>query len=1309
MSRDWRPLSATQSGIWFGQQLDPENPAFSVAGYLEIRGDMRDNLFTDAVHRALTATEAARLEFCERDGKPFQRIAEETRYSFTEIAFDSDPDADSRAHAWMRARLDEPVRMHDELVSAALITVSPTLHLFFLRMHHVALDGYAFQLVTARVVETYAAALEHRDLPHDTIGSLEKYWAEEDTYRAGQAYAADRDYWRTRFAGAPPAVTLARIPGPARPAHHVLRRRVEPGPDDMARLRAAITPAAWAATTLAVTAVYLHRMTGTTDPVLGVPVIGRWGRTAKVTPGMMMTTLPVHLHVTPDTVFADLVDQAGQQLRQVLRHQRFALEEVREVFPAGHRVFGPSVNVMPFTYRATVAGLTVEGRALQSGPIDDLSLELRGDLTDVLRIDVTANPDRYTAADVDAHQQRLIRLLLQLAQAPQTRAGHATLLSPDERRQVLEDWNDTHRPVPDDVLPTLLAAQAAATPHAVALITEDGEITYADLDADANRLARHLISCGAGPGQLVAVALPRSAAQVTALLAVLKSGAAYLPLDDTSPPARVSYMLADAGPALLITDRLRYTDLPATPTALILDDPATATAVARQPAAPVTDTHRTRPLRPGDPVYVLYTSGSTGRPKGVVLPHRALINHLAWMSGVFGLDRHDRVLLKTAATFDVSVWEYFWPLLHGATIVVARPGGHRDPAYLAALITRHQVSTVGFVPSMLREFLDEPATKACTTIRRTLCIGETLPADLAARYSRTLGPGLHNLYGPTEAAVAVTGFDCDTGYDPADGVPIGGPGWNTRCYLLDTGGQPVPPGTPGDLYLAGTQIATGYLNRPDLTAAAFPADPFGAPGDRMYRTGDRARRLPDGTLLFLGRTDDQVKIRGNRIELGEIEATLTGHPTIGQAVVVARPDGDGQPHLIAYLVPTPGTTIPAPAALRAYLQTRLAEATIPTTIMTLDTLPLNSSGKVDRAALPDADPATAPAGRVPRNQLEVVLCGLVEEVLTVPRAGIDDDFFDLGGHSLHAARLASRIRTVLGTDLDLRTIFEHPTVARLATRLQSTPTGPDGALDTLLPLRTGGTGIPLFCLPPVTGLSWCYSVLLRHIDPDHPVYGLQARGIGEPGAPLGTMEQMAADHADAITAAFPDGPYHLLGWSFGGLLAYATAAELTRRGHTVPMVALLDAYPSDPLLHTEEHRRVMLDVVLTDFGYDPAMLDGQPLADAHVAGLLKAAGGALADWNVERIEALIRVTGHQLRAARAYRPGPYDGDLLFFTATQSVPINLQTIDYWRPHVRGRIINHDIDARHEHMLRPHVVAEIGPVVAGYRRAGGLSAG
>ncbi len=1307
MSRDWRPLSATQSGIWFGQQLDPGNPAFSVAGYLEISGDMRADLFAGAVHRSLAATEAACLEFREADGTPFQRIAEDARYSFVEVDLAEFPDALSRAHAWMRAHLDEPVRMHgDPLVSAALITVSPTRHLFYLRLHHVALDGFAYQLVAARVLETYAAAVERRDPPDGTIGSLRRYWSEQDAYRAGPAYADDRAYWQSRLAGIPQAVTLARTPGPARPAHRVLRRRTEPGPGEMARLRAAVTPAAWAATVVAVTAVYLHRMTGATDVILGVPVAGRWGRTAKITPGMMMTVLPVRLHVTPGTVFADLVHQAGQELRQVLRHQRFALEEVRAELPAGHRVFGPSVNVMPFTYRATAAGLTVEGRALESGPIDDLSLELRGDLDGVLRIDVTANPDRYTADEVEAHQQRLIRLLLELSEAPRTPAGQASLLSPAELRQVLADWNDTRHPVPDDVLPALLAAQAAATPHAVALVTEDGEVTYADLDARANRLARELIARGAGPGRLVAVALHRSAAQVAALLAVLKSGAAYLPIDDSYPPVRVAFVLADATPALLVTDRLRYTDLPGGPTALILDDPETAAALAQRSGGPVTDAERARPLRPGDPVYVLYTSGSTGRPKGVSLPHRALVNHLAWMSGRFGLDRHDRVLLKTAATFDVSVWEYFWPLLHGATVVVARPGGHRDPAYLAALITRERVSTAGFVPSMLREFLDEPAAKGCTTIRRTLCIGEVLPADLAARYTRVLGPGLHNLYGPTEVAVAVTGFDCDQPYDPAEGVPIGRPGWNTRCYVLDASGRPVPPGSPGELYLAGSQVADGYLNRPGLTATAFPADPFGAPGDRMYRTGDRARQLSDGTLLFLGRTDDQVKIRGNRIEPGEIEAALTGHPAIGQAVVVARPDHDGEPRLVAYLVPAPDTAVPDQPVLRAHLEARLPAATIPATIMTLDALPLTGSGKVDRAALPDPGLGAAPAGRVPRDQVEVVLCGLVEEVLQVPRAGIDDDFFDLGGHSLHAARLASRIRAVLGAELDLRTVFEHPTVARLAARLESAPAGVGGALDTVLPLRTGGTGVPLFCLPPVTGLSWCYSVLLRHIDPGHPVYGLQARGIAEPGTPLGTMEQMAAEHADAICAAHPNGPYHLLGWSFGGLLAYATAAELSRRGRTVEMVALLDSYPSDPLLHTEEHRRVMLDVVLTDFGYDPAMLDGQPLADAHVAGLLKAAGGALADWSTERIEALIRVTGHQLRAARAYRPGPYDGDLLFFTAVQSVPINLQTIDYWRPHVRGRIINHEVDARHEHMLRPHVVAEIGPVVAGYRRTGGL---
>ncbi|MBO4207342.1 non-ribosomal peptide synthetase [Micromonospora echinofusca] len=1327
MADSRRPLSTAQSGVWFGQQLDPASPAYNIGGFADIRGPADLAALENAIGRALAEAEATRLRFGEDGGEPWQTIGAPFEWTPTIVDVRAEPEPVAAAQSWMARDLGRPVSMTDgPLLGAALFRIAADHHLYYLRFHHVVLDAYAFSLFNARIAQIYDATRTGAPCPPTVPGSLPRVWAEEAAYRSSTRFAEDRDHWLARFADRPPVVGLTdRAAGPS---HRVLRRRVDLSAETVDRLRAAVPRGGWNTTVVAAAASYLHRLTGAPDVVLGFPVTGRWGRLAKITPGMMMTILPLRLTIHPGDTFAALTGQAAEEIRHLLRHQRYRLEDLRTDLRAlddGRRLYGPCVNLMPFDYHHQMTGLSTVGHVLESGPVEDLSIDVYGDLdSGRVRIDFTANPARYDLPGITAHQDRFIRLLETLCRHPDTRVDRVPLLTPAEQATAVRPPAGTVRAVPGTVLPALLRTPVTATPHAPALIAADGTtLTYADLDARANRLAHELTARGAGPETVVAVALPRSVDQVVALLAVLKAGAAYLPVDAGQPADRLAFLLADARPTLLLTDRRSRVDLPGVgPATLLLDDPATGSALAARPSTDPTDADRTGPLDPDHPAYLLYTSGSTGHPKGVVVSHRAVVNHLLWMQDRYRLTPDDRVLVKTPAGFDVSVWEYFWPLLTGATAVLVRPDAHRDPRHLAQLIRDRGVTTAGFVPSMLREFVEEPAAAHCVTLRRTLCIGEALPVDLANRYAEVRGPGLENLYGPTETAVAVTAgpayAEGGTGAggadgvtvrasdgDPTDGVPVGGPAWNTRLYLLDQAGQPVPDGTVGELYVGGDQLARGYHDRPALTAERFLPDPFGPPGSRMYRTGDRMRRRADGGLVFVGRTDGQVKIRGNRIELGEIETVLAGHPDVGQAAVVVRAEPGGDQRLVGYLTPVPGRADPQSGAVRAWLADRLPGHMVPAALVVLPTLPSTSNGKVDRAALPTVALTTVVSGRAPRTHHEVVLCGLFAEILEVPLVGVDDSFFALGGHSLHAARLASRIRTVLDADLDLRTVFECPTVAGLADRLATGSGTPGGtrpsALDPLLPLRTAGSGTPLFCLPPVTGLSWCYSALLRHIDGDHPVYGLQSRGLAGGEPPLTSVPAMAADFADRIQAVHP-GPYHLLGWSLGGILAYATATELSRRGAPVELLALLDAYPSDPELHTEEHRRVLLDVVLADFGYDPKLLDGESLDDGRVARIIRDAGGALADWPEERVTALLRTAATNLTAARRYRPEPYDGDLLLFAATLSQPINLQTVEDWRPHVRGRIDDVDIVARHEHMLRPAVIAQVGPILAERRR-------
>ncbi len=554
-------------------------------------------------------------------------------------------------------------------------------------------------------------------------------------------------------------------------------------------------------------------------------------------------------------------------------------------------------------------------------------------------------------------------------------------------------------------LPALFAAQVARTPSAPAVVADGVSVSYVELDRRANRLAHHLIAEGVGPESVVGVCLDRGVELVVALLGIHKAGGAYLPLDPDYPAERVDYMRSDSGATTVVTAAtFARVDGPS-------DDPGTE-------------------VLPAHPAYVIYTSGSTGRPKGVVIEHRGIVNRLVWMQDEYALDGTDRVLQKTPYSFDVSVWEFFWPLITGATLVMARPGGHRDPRYLAETIDTERITTVHFVPSMLRTFLAEPFG-ALPSLRRMICSGEALTADLVTGVHERLGCELHNLYGPTEASVDVTAIRCH----PGEPVTIGRPIANTATHIVDRDLNPV---AEGELCLAGVQLARGYLGRPELTAERFVPNPFGA-GDRLYRTGDLARRRADGTIDYLGRLDHQVKIRGHRIELGEIEAVLTGHPDVHAGVVTVHRPATGEPRLVAYVVPAGRLDV---RTLRGDLGATLPDHMIPALFLTLSALPLTPSGKTDRGALPAPDGARPALGveyAPARTATETALVEIWEHVLDTTPVGIRDPFVELGGQSLTAARICARVRQRFGGHLSAGDLLDAATIERMAELVATAP------------------------------------------------------------------------------------------------------------------------------------------------------------------------------------------------------------------------------------------------------------------------------
>jgi amino acid adenylation domain-containing protein len=777
-------------------------------------------------------------------------------------------------------------------------------------------------------------------------------------------------------------------------------------------------------------------LAGRDDAVFGTVLFGRMqaGAGADRVPGLFINTLPVRLRTATIGVAAAIAGMRDQLADLVVHeHAPLALAQQASGLPAQAPLF-----TSLFNYRHSRGAEGERGPALNG--VEVLHTRDYTNYPVAVSVDETARGFVIGAQTVAAVDPRALcesvrvataAVVAALETAPETPLCQTGVLGEAECRRVLVDWNNTAAIVPPATVPDLFQAQVARTPDAVACVHGQTRLSYCELNAQANRLARLLVARGVGPESLVGVMMERSADLVIALLAVLKAGGAYLPIDPAYPAERIQSMLVDATPALVITEGSRAEVVGAP--RLVLDDPQVQAELVLADGGDLADAARTGRLLPAHPAYVIYTSGSTGRPKGVTVPHAGVVNQLLSLSAATGIDGTDVVLARTSPSFDAAGCELWLPLVNGAAMAMATTEQTRDMRLLEQLIETSRVTIAQLVPSMLRRL--SSATFGLRGMRLLLVGGEALPAPLASHVASAWDVRLLNLYGPTETTMQVTYGNWHAGAEGDTTVPIGRPVWNTRVYVLDAGLGPVPPGVAGELYVTGVQVARGYLNNPGLTAERFVADPF-TPGERMYRTGDVARWTGDGVLEYLRRADDQVKIRGFRIEMGEVEAALLACHGVAQAAVVVREDTPGDPRLTAYVV-LEADAIAGPAVLRTEISRRLPGYMMPSAIVVLEALPLTVNGKLDRRALPAPDLTPATAYRPPATPREELLCKAFAEVLRVPRVGVDDNFFELGGHSLLAIRLISQIRTVLGVELPLRVLLEHPTVAGLAPRLAS--------------------------------------------------------------------------------------------------------------------------------------------------------------------------------------------------------------------------------------------------------------------------------
>ncbi|MEU8784355.1 amino acid adenylation domain-containing protein, partial [Streptomyces sp. NPDC048637] len=1044
--------------------------------------------------------------------------------------------------------------------------------------------------------------------------------------------------------------------------------------------------------------------------------------------GFFVNTLVLRADTSGDPSFGELLGRVREGDLAAFAHQDLPFEQlVEKLNPDRSTARHPLFQTMLVLQNNAEGTLDLPGTTITPQPLDTAPTKFDLDFTFTERHGADGTPsgidgllhysaDLFERSSAEALTQRLLRLLTLAGAAPDTPLGAMELLSPQERVRVLSRWNDTARPLPDDrLVHEIFEEHVRNSPDATAVVDADGTLTFGELNARANQLAWLLIGQGIRPEQRVATLLPRAGEHMVALLAAFKAGCCYVPMDPEYPEDRIALMLADAEPAFLLTDRENTARLrPGAESSLevlVLDDPAMRQSLSRYASVDPRRADRPVPLRPDHLAYVIYTSGSTGRPKGVAVEHRNLSNLFHAHFAVFAPqvaaagDHRFRALLTGPLTFDSS-WEPVLWLLGGHELHLVHDEVRRDPEAMVEYIGAAGIDYMEISPTYCRQLMTAGMLSAGQPSQPSIVElgGEAVDQALWSELRAASGTEGFNSYGPTECTVYVSYFAAAEHERPAIGRPIG----NNRMYVLDVGLRPLPAGVVGELYLAGAGTARGYLGRPGLTAQRFVACPFGEPGERMYRTGDLARWRADGVLEYVGRTDDQVKIRGFRIEPGEVESVLAGHDAVRQVTVIVREDRPGERKLVAYVVPTVQGWADAPE-LRRLATASLPRHMVPSSFVFLDALPLTSRGKLDRQMLPaPGDGAAAEHRRGPRTVREELLCGLFAEVLGAPDVGIDDDFFALGGHSMLATRLIARVRSVLGADLGIRTLFDAPTVAGLADRLsQDTP---DDSLAVLLPLRSvrrAGTPSrtrgatppePLFCVHPAAGVSWVYSGLLRHLTPDQPVYGLQAHGLTEPDAAPGSMAEMVEAYLAQIRSVQPDGPCSLLGWSFGGVVAHEMAVRLQEAGQKVNSLLLMDSYPPSTAVDGHDKGRVTRRGPGTDGG---DAMDAEVLRQALFDSLghqADDATGPLALLGEQGLAAMVRVFARNSRLESGFAPRPFRGDVLFFEATEGRAPGMQRPQAWRPHVTGRIAVTPVRGAHGELTRPEQLAQIGPVLA-----------
>jgi amino acid adenylation domain-containing protein len=1286
------PLSFAQEHFWFLAQLEPNNPFYNVPLALRLHGILEVEALQASLQAIVQRHEVLRTTFQLHNGQPYQVIAPYFSIDLPIIDLSAlSPDAqESRIVELTQAEARKPFDLQkDFLLRASLLRLSHDSHILLLTFHHIVTDGWSQEILYRELSICYRANRSgiQADLPSLPIQYAD-YALWQRQWLRGSLLQEHLSFWTNLLSGAPTILGLPTDkPRPATQRYQGQTITSILPASLLADLQALSQEAACSlfVTLLSGFAILLARMSAQQDLLIGTVVAGRSVRELEALIGCFVNTLALRIDLTGNPDVKQLLQRVRTMTLDAFMHQDVPFEHVVEALQIERDASrNPLIQVLFILQNASSTTpmpeteLHIEVQPIEIGvskfDLVLVAIETEGELQLVLEY----NSDLFIAENMLRLLEHYQRLLKSMVAEPQERISYLEWLLPAERQQLLTNWNATNVPYSSErCIHQLFEDQIQRTPNALALVSEDSQLTYQELDQRANQLAHYLQGQGVGPDVLVGICMERSPDMIVALMATLKAGGAYLPLDPRYPRERLDMILQDSHPAVLLTQSTLRAILSSCEAQTLSIDSEWEKAACESKAAPPCATNA------DNLVYVIYTSGSTGRPKGVLISHRGLCNVIQAQIDAFAVSAASRIMQFASFSFDAAASEIFVALLSGASLYLAPSSSLLPGPSLLQLLREKQITTITLPPSALALL---PVTEL-PDLRTLIVAGEECPVPLAkqwSKYCRVL-----NGYGPSEISICATIAECDIN---SDRLPIGRPIINTRIYVLDAFMQLVPIGIPGELCIGGPGVARGYLHRPDLTAERFVPDPFGAhPGSRLYKSGDLVRYRPDGQLEFLGRIDRQVKLRGFRIEPGEIEAVLHSQPEIQEAAVLLHENTPEDKQLVAYIVLRDGHIL-READLRQRLREVLPDYMLPSHITLLDALPLSPNGKIDRQALPKPNRewrlrTTSHVG--PRDSIEWSIAQIWERLLNIKLVGVRENFFQIGGNSLLAVRLMADLESTFGIKLPLNTLFQGNTIEYLASlvRQQRDASATWQTLVQFYPSSRNMERLPFFCVHPSSGDTFAYADLARCIGPDQPFYAFQSRGLDGKQEPLESIEAMAGYYISLLRSVQPRGPYLIGGWSMGGIVAYEMAQQLSTQGESVALLAMLDA----TILPAVEggDKEMVYAWMGKDLPWEQFMQLNEEEQAGYLLEYMRRIGFELPTTDVLLFRNHMRLFEINSRAVSYYTPSPYNGTMTVFRcreASAHIPPDLG----WGKFVRGLLEIHEVPGNHHSMMDyPHV--------------------